>query len=105
EIQTGFGRTGRWFAVEHAGIEPDIICLAKGLAGGFPIGAMAYTSAVRQALRPGAHGSTFGGSPIACAAGLAALDVYKSERLIERSAELGAVMLDDLRRRLDGHPM
>ncbi len=102
EIQTGFGRTGRWFAIEHAGIEPDIMCLAKGLGGGFPMGALAYTEAVRGALHQGAHGSTFGGSPLACAAGLAALAVYRDEHLIERSARLGAKMLDDLRRALDG---
>jgi LysW-gamma-L-lysine/LysW-L-ornithine aminotransferase len=102
EIQTGFGRTGRWFAIEHAGLEPDIICLAKGLGGGFPIGALAYTAAIRRLLSPGAHGSTFGGSPLACAAGLAALHAYRGEALIEQSARLGALMLEALRARLDG---
>ncbi|MEZ5284268.1 MAG: aminotransferase class III-fold pyridoxal phosphate-dependent enzyme [Vicinamibacterales bacterium] len=97
EIQTGFGRTGRWFAVEHAGVEPDIMCLAKGLGGGFPMGAIAYTARVRAALTPGAHGTTFGGSPLACAAGLAAIEAYRNDGLIERSAELGAGMLDALR--------
>lgn len=102
EIQTGFGRTGRWFAVEHAGLEPDIMCLAKGLGAGFPMGAFAYTAAVRQALSPGAHGSTFGGSPLACAAGLAALQTYRDEALIDRSARLGAEMLASLRQALEG---
>jgi LysW-gamma-L-lysine/LysW-L-ornithine aminotransferase len=102
EIQTGFGRTGRWFAIEHADLEPDIICMAKGLGGGFPMGAFAYTAAVRDVLYPGAHGSTFGGSPLACAAGLAALEVYRDERLIERSATVGTLMLDALRRALHG---
>jgi acetylornithine/LysW-gamma-L-lysine aminotransferase len=102
EIQTGFGRTGRWFAVEHAGLEPDIMCLAKGLGAGFPMGAFAYTAAVRQALSPGVHGSTFGGSPLACAAGRAALHAYRDEALIERSATLGAEMLASLRRALEG---
>ncbi|HUE87298.1 MAG TPA: aminotransferase class III-fold pyridoxal phosphate-dependent enzyme [Vicinamibacterales bacterium] len=102
EIQTGFGRTGRWFAVEHVELEPDIICLAKGLGAGFPMGALAYTEAVRHVLSPGAHGSTFGGSPLACAAGLAALHAYRGEELIDRSARLGASMLDSLRRALDG---
>ncbi len=102
EIQTGFGRTGRWFAIEHAGLEPDIICLAKGLGGGFPMGALAYTAAIRRLLSPGAHGSTFGGSPLACAAGLAALHAYRGEALIEQSARLGALMLEALRARLDG---
>jgi acetylornithine/LysW-gamma-L-lysine aminotransferase len=97
EIQTGFGRTGRWFALEHVGLSPDIICLAKGLGGGFPMGALAYTAAVREALTPGAHGSTFGGSPLACAAGLAAIGAYRDEGLVERSAELGSYMLASLR--------
>ncbi|MCC7124111.1 MAG: aminotransferase class III-fold pyridoxal phosphate-dependent enzyme, partial [Acidobacteria bacterium] len=87
EIQTGFGRTGKWFAIEHVGLMPDIMCLAKGLGGGFPMGALAYTARVRAALTPGAHGSTFGGSPLACAAGLAAIDAYRSEDLIARSAD------------------
>jgi acetylornithine/LysW-gamma-L-lysine aminotransferase len=104
EIQTGFGRTGRWFAVEHAGLAPDILCLAKGLGGGFPMGAIAYTARVRESLHQGAHGSTFGGSPLACAAGLAAIEAYAGERLIERSATVGARMLDALRTALDGVP-
>ena len=104
EIQTGFGRTGKWFAVEHAGIEPDIMCLAKGLGGGFPMGAFAYTKAIRDVLTQGAHGSTFGGSPLACAAGLAALQAYKSEDLIKRSGVLGAHMRNTLRSALDGVP-
>ena len=102
EIQTGFGRTGRWFAVEHADIRPDIICLAKGLGGGFPMGALAYTESVRNRLYQGAHGSTFGGSPLACAAGLAAIGTYRDEHLIERSATLGARMLEQLRHGLEG---
>jgi acetylornithine/LysW-gamma-L-lysine aminotransferase len=105
EIQTGFGRTGRWFALEHAEITPDIICLAKGLGGGFPMGALAYTAAVRAKLSPGSHGSTFGGSPLACAAGLAAIETYGSEGLIERSATLGARMLDDLKAVLASVPV
>ncbi len=102
EIQTGFGRTGTWFAVEHAGIEPDIMCLAKGLGGGFPMGAFAYTKAIRDVLSQGAHGSTFGGSPLACAAGLAAIQVYQDEGLIERSATLGANLRNTLRGALEG---
>jgi len=104
EIQTGFGRTGKWFAVEHAGIEPDIMCLAKGLGGGFPMGALAYTKAIRDVLSPGAHGSTFGGSPLACSAGLAAIQTYQSEDLIKRSATLGAHMRTTLRSALEGVP-
>jgi LysW-gamma-L-lysine/LysW-L-ornithine aminotransferase len=102
EIQTGFGRTGKWFAVEHAGIEPDIMCLAKGLGGGFPMGAFAYTKAIREVLTPGAHGSTFGGSPLACAAGLAAIEAYRDEGLVKRSGILGANMRNQLRGALEG---
>ncbi len=101
EIQTGFGRTGRWFACEHVGVQPDLLCMAKGLGGGFPMGAVAYSARVRAALSQGAHGSTFGGSPLACAAGLAAIGAYRDEHLIERSADMGAQMLALLRSRLD----
>ena len=105
EIQTGFGRTGRWFACEHAGLEPDMLCMAKGLGGGFPMGAFAYTKSIRGVLYQGAHGSTFGGSPLACAAGVAALAAYREEGLIERSAQQGAEMLDALRAALSGVSM
>ena len=104
EIQTGFGRTGRWFAVEHAGLDPDIMCLAKGLGGGFPMGALAYTQRVRDALHSGAHGSTFGGSPLACAAGAAAIAAYRGEGLIEQSAAMGGLMLDSLKMHLADVP-
>lgn len=104
EIQTGFGRTGKWFAVEHSGIEPDLMCLAKGLGGGFPMGAFAYTKAIRDVLTQGAHGSTFGGSPLACAAGLAAIQTYQSEDLIKRSGVLGAHLRNTLRGALEGVP-
>jgi len=105
EIQTGFGRTGKWFAIEHAGIAPDMICMAKGLGGGFPMGALAYTKTIRDTLSAGAHGSTFGGSPLACAAGLAALEAYRNEGLIKRSGILGANMRNQLRGALEGLPM
>ncbi len=96
EIQTGFGRTGRWFGHEHFDLQPDIICLAKGIGGGFPMGALAYTDQVHGALYPGAHGTTFGGNPLACAAGLAALEVYQREELIDRAAEMGQMLFDRL---------
>jgi LysW-gamma-L-lysine/LysW-L-ornithine aminotransferase len=105
EIQTGFGRTGRWFGFQHAVIEPDIVCMAKGLGGGFPMGAFAYTKPVRDALSPGAHGSTFGGSPLACAAGIAALAVYRDQDLITRSQRLGEQMLSALRAALKDVPL
>jgi acetylornithine/LysW-gamma-L-lysine aminotransferase len=96
EIQTGFGRTGRWFGFEHYDLTPDIICMAKGIGGGFPMGALAYSEQVQEALFPGAHGSTFGGNPLACAAGLAALEVYHEEGLIDLSARLGAYLRQQL---------
>lgn len=101
EIQTGFGRTGRWFAIEHCGLQPDLMTLAKGLGGGFPMGAVAYGEEVQRALFAGAHGSTFAGNPLACAAGLAALELYGSG-LIEQGAATGAWLLETLRGRLAG---
>lgn len=100
EIQTGFGRTGRWFGFEHAKLEPDIICLAKGLGAGFPMGAIAYTDRVQEKLYVGAHGSTFGGSPLASAAGLAAIQTYQDENLIARAAVIGEFFLRRLREEL-----
>ena len=90
EVQTGLGRTGRLFAFEHSGVVPDVLTLAKSLAGGVPIGAT-VTSAEVEATFRGTHHSTFGGNPLACAAGLAALEVLVSERLAERAARLGEV--------------
>ena len=103
EIQTGFGRTGRWFGFEHFDLEPDIICLAKGLGAGFPMGAIAYTERVYDSLYPGAHGTTFGGNPLACAAGLAAIETYQNEGLIERSARMGDYLQAGLREALSDH--
>jgi acetylornithine/LysW-gamma-L-lysine aminotransferase len=96
EIQTGFGRTGKWFGYQHFDLEPDILCLAKGIGGGFPMGAVVYGERVQGALFPGAHGSTFGGNPLACAAGLAALEIYQEEGLIDRSARMGEFLRQGL---------
>jgi acetylornithine/LysW-gamma-L-lysine aminotransferase len=95
EVQTGFGRTGRWFAFQHHDIEPDILCLAKGIAGGVPMGAIMLSPRV-QGLRSGVHGSTFGGNPLACAAALATIDVIESQALPTRAAEKGAYLLEQL---------
>jgi acetylornithine/LysW-gamma-L-lysine aminotransferase len=102
EIQTGFGRTGAWFGHQHFGLTPDIICMAKGIGGGFPMGALAYTDQVQAALYPGAHGTTFGGNPLACAAGLAALQVYHDEKLIERAEQMGELLFERLHTALAG---
>ena len=101
EIQTGLGRTGKWFGFEHYGIKPDIISLAKTLGGGFPIGACLATGEVATGFRPGNHSSTFGGNPLACAAGLAAVQAIEDEGLVENSAEVGAYFRDALMRLRD----
>ena len=91
EIQTGLGRTGKLLAEEHEGIEADVTLIGKALGGGFyPISAVLSNSDVLGVLKPGQHGSTFGGNPLACAVARAALKVLVEERLVERSAELGA---------------
>ncbi len=89
EVQTGIGRTGAWFAWQHEGVVPDVMTLAKGLAGGLPIGACVAFGAAADAFRPGDHGSTFGGNPVVCAAALAVLDVIEQEGLLDRATKLG----------------
>jgi LysW-gamma-L-lysine/LysW-L-ornithine aminotransferase len=93
EIQTGFGRTGKWFGHQHFGLEPDMICLAKGIGGGFPMGAIAYSERIEDVLYAGAHGSTFGGNPLASAAGLAALQIYQNDALIEHAGHMGDLLI------------
>jgi LysW-gamma-L-lysine/LysW-L-ornithine aminotransferase len=90
EVQTGLGRTGRLFAFQHSGVVPDLLMLAKSLAGGVPIGATVTTAEVERRFQ-GSHHSTFGGNPLACAAGLAALDVLVRDRLSERAERLGEI--------------
>jgi len=91
EIQTGFGRTGKMFSFEHAGVEADLMTMAKGIAGGFPISAVVGKSEIMDAPLPGGLGGTYGGSPVACAAALAVLEVIKEENLVERSVQVGAL--------------
>ena len=97
EIQTGFCRTGKMFAMEHFGITPDMTTLAKSMAGGVPIGALAMTAAVADAMPKGGHGTTFGGNPLAMAAGVAAIRFMRRERLWERAEQLGAEFMALLR--------
>ena len=99
EVQTGLGRTGRLFACQHYDLQPDILCLAKSLAGGVPMGAVCLGQRVMESGRitRGIHGSSFGGNPLACAAALAALDIIEREALPERAATLGARALERLR--------
>jgi acetylornithine aminotransferase len=105
EIQTGMGRTGRLFAYEHYGIEPDIFTLAKGLASGFPIGAMLGKAKLRDAFSAGSHGSTFGGTPIATAAGIATVETLVEGKLPQRAAELGDYFVAQLNAKLGSNPL
>lgn len=97
EIQSGFARTGRMFAIEHSGIEPDLMTLAKSLAGGFPLAAVVGKASIMDAPGPGGLGGTYAGSPIACAAGLAVLEVIESENLCARAQAIGATLTSALR--------
>jgi acetylornithine aminotransferase len=103
EVQTGIGRLGSWFAFHQAGITPDVITLAKGLGGGLPLGACIGVGAAADLLRPGHHGTTFGGNPVACAAGLAVLRTIAAEGLCEQAAALGKEIVAGVEAL--GHPL
>jgi LysW-gamma-L-lysine/LysW-L-ornithine aminotransferase len=96
EVQSGLGRTGKMFAFQHSGITPDIVCIAKSLAGGLPMGAVLFGEAVKN-LAPGLHGSTFGGNPLSCAAALAALTAIQEEDLPGQAAAKGAYLMEELK--------
>jgi acetylornithine aminotransferase len=104
EIQTGMGRTGRWFGHEHGGALPDVVTLAKGLANGVPIGACLARGAAADVFGPGSHGSTFGGNPLVCRAARAVLETIVAEDLIANAAEQGAYLLDGFRTALTDLP-
>jgi 4-aminobutyrate aminotransferase/(S)-3-amino-2-methylpropionate transaminase len=97
EIQTGFARTGRMFAIEHSGVEPDLMTMAKSLAGGFPLAAVVGKAHIMDAPGPGGLGGTYAGSPIACAAALAVLETIEQEQLCKRAEQMGALMVGALR--------
>ena len=97
EIQTGFGRTGKFFAIEHSGVSPDLVTVAKSLAAGFPLSGVVGRAEVMDAPGPGGLGGTYGGNPVACAAGLAVLDVMRDEKLPERAARIGSVIEERMR--------
>lgn len=101
EIQTGMGRTGQWFAFQHNDLLPDIVTLAKALGNGVPIGACIANSKAAEVMKPGSHGSTFGGNPLACAAGLAVIKTIAQEKLVERAATIGTRLSDKLHAALD----
>src|SRR5438552_3002491 len=97
EIQSGFGRTGKFFAIEHSGVKPDLITVAKSLAAGLPLSGVIGRAEVMDAPAPGGLGGTYGGNPVACAAGLAVLDVMRDEKLPERAARIGSVIEERMR--------
>ncbi|MEI5584754.1 MULTISPECIES: 4-aminobutyrate--2-oxoglutarate transaminase [unclassified Agromyces] len=96
EVQTGFGRTGAWFASEHEGIVPDLVVTAKGIAGGLPLSAVTGRADIMDSAHAGGLGGTYGGNPLACAAALAAIESYEQEGLIERAQQIGAVLIGRL---------
>ena len=96
EVQTGMGRTGKMFSFEHYVVEPDIMTLAKSLGGGLPIGAMVASKRFTEVLKPGMHASTFGGSPIACSAGLAVFEAIKKERLLSNTEKMSRYLVERL---------
>ncbi len=97
EVQCGLGRTGKLFAYQHAGVEPDIMTLAKPLGGGLPLGAMLAGEEAAAAFQPGNHASTFGGNPVACAAGVAVMETLFEENLVQKAGEVGNYLLQKLR--------
>jgi len=105
EVQSGMGRTGRWFAAEHSGVEPDIMTIAKGIASGFPLSAVAAGRGLMERWPPGAHGTTFGGNPVSCAACSATIEVIRDEGLLELASRLGAAALERLRQFAVTHPL
>lgn len=104
EVQTGMGRTGKLFAYEHYGIEPDIFTLAKGIASGFPAGAMLGKGYLKDAFTPGSHGSTFGGTPIATAAMIATIETILEDQLPQRAADMGEYLIQQLNEKVAVHP-
>lgn len=103
EVQTGIGRTGKWFGYQHFDIQPDIITMAKTLGGGFPIGAMMAAKEVAASLVPGTHASTFGGNPLACAAGIAVIEAIEEDSLLENANKMGQYAIEKLQQLKQKH--
>jgi 4-aminobutyrate aminotransferase len=104
EVQSGFGRTGRWFAVEHFGVVPDILVMAKGLASGLPLSGLATRPDIMQKWPPGSHGGTYGGNAVACAAAVATIQTLRDEKLVENAEQMGQVLVAGLRQLQEEHP-
>ena len=96
EVQTGMGRTGKWFGFENFGVVPDIMSLAKALGGGVPVGAVVTTDEIAKVMTPGTHGTTFGGTPLVCTAVKTTIDIMKEEKLVENSANIGAYLKGEI---------
>ena len=105
EVQTGMGRTGKWFAYQHFDVQPDIITMAKALGGGVAIGAMMATSEVAESLVPGTHASTFGGNPLACAAAIAVIEAIEQDHLLDNAIKMGQYAAEKLRKLKDSYPV
>jgi len=103
EVQTGFGRTGAWFASEHEGLVPDVVATAKGIAGGLPLGGVTGRAEIMDAVHVSGLGGTFGGNPVACAAALGAIETIERDGLVGRARHIGEVMLPRLRALAERH--
>jgi acetylornithine aminotransferase/acetylornithine/N-succinyldiaminopimelate aminotransferase len=97
EVQTGLGRTGKWYGIQNFDVVPDIITMAKALGGGAPIGAVTTTEEISKVMTPGTHGTTFGGNPLVTASGCAVLDIMKKENLVQNACDVGTKWMTDLR--------
>jgi 4-aminobutyrate aminotransferase len=104
EVQAGFGRTGKWFSIEHSGVVPDILVMAKGIASGMPLAGLAARRELMEKWIPGSHGGTFGGNAVACAAAVATIQVMRDEGLVENAAAVGEVLMSGLRQLQAQHP-
>jgi 4-aminobutyrate aminotransferase len=103
EVQTGMGRTCRWFAAEHYGVAPDIIAIAKGIASGFPLSAIGSTKEIMEKWSPGAHGTTFGGSPVSCAAAVATIETIREDKMLERADKISRHAMKRLKALMNKH--
>jgi 4-aminobutyrate aminotransferase len=104
EVQAGVGRTGKWWAIQHWGVEPDIVCIAKGIASGVPMGATASRRSVGAKWKPGAHGNTYGGNPLACVSALKTLELIENGYM-QNASNMGSYMLDALEEMQARHPV
>lgn len=105
EVQTGFGRTGQMFAIEHSGVEPDIIVLAKSLSAGMPLGAVVGKAEIMDAPGVGGIGGTFGGNPVACRAALAVLDLFERDKLVDRAQHIGQRVFERFHSMQERYPL